>query len=157
MFSRNNFGDSASSLLKRARDKGESTKIKALTFYSFFSNYGLNTVNFIKIDVEGAEFDILLNTEQALQRVGSPTLLIAFHIGYLKEALLYKKIKNRFLAKVLLKFKKYLFNKEVDGITNSIFEALSFYSHISTSEGLKIDPKEFVLREDQQLIFTNKA
>jgi len=50
-------------------------KIKALTLSDFFNEHNINFCDFIKMDVEGAEYDIFYNTpEEILRRIGIMTL-----------------------------------------------------------------------------------
>lgn len=53
-------------------------KVKAITLDSLFKNYGLIDVDFLKMDCEGAEYDILFNaTFEALKRI--KILSLEFH------------------------------------------------------------------------------
>ncbi len=155
LYQRNGLGDSASSLLERARDSGEAVEVAVKTLDSFLKTNNINSLGFIKFDIEGAEFELLKKNRTVLKEVGCPTLLVAFHITYLKESFLNELIKNKLLIKVLLKFKKYLFNKRIRSTMKVIFENLTIYNYVLSSNNEIIDTKSLVITDDIQLIFTN--
>jgi FkbM family methyltransferase len=79
--SRGQGGDSTSSLLF-GRKKTHWT-VKALSFDDFARQYDIAACNFIKMDIEGGEYDIL-PTMTAYLKAHRPTLHLSLHPCYLK-------------------------------------------------------------------------
>ncbi|HMC01204.1 MAG TPA: FkbM family methyltransferase, partial [Flavobacteriaceae bacterium] len=103
---RTEYGKSSSSVLKRKRDQIYTHKIKTLSLLDFIIQEKIDKVDFIKMDVEGAEFQILPNIASALKRLKYPTLYISFHYYFLIEHLYYQYVPFVFLNKICLKLEK---------------------------------------------------
>ena len=69
-------GNSGSSIL--FHENKSSTEVKCMTFQEFIEDNSITDCNFIKIDIEGAEF-IVLPTMFDFLKINKPTLLIEFH------------------------------------------------------------------------------
>lgn len=70
------WGNSASSILNDSTKSAQ--EIKSKTFQQFITEHSINDCNFIKIDIEGAEFIVLPTMKDYLQ-INKPTLLVEFH------------------------------------------------------------------------------
>ena len=104
LHARTTYGASSTSVLQRKRDKVSSFKIKTTTLNKFIETHNIKQVNFIKIDIEGAEFFILPTIKQAIETLQYPDLYISFHTSFLNEFYYNKKIPFLLLNKLLMKF-----------------------------------------------------
>jgi len=77
-------GDSTSSLLNGERDNKESAHVSCITWESACSKYQLPKFDFIKIDIEGSEFDVIPHMESYLQ-TNKPVIYLSTHAPYLAE------------------------------------------------------------------------
>jgi len=75
-------GNSGTSILFHKNKS--STEVKCMTFQEFIENNSITDCNFIKIDIEGAEF-IVLPTMFDFLIINKPTLLIEFHPMFVKN------------------------------------------------------------------------
>jgi FkbM family methyltransferase len=57
---------------------GKKTMVEGITLDSFFSRYNIKHIDVMKMDIEGAEYDVLLNTK-SLSRIKS--IAMEFHEG----------------------------------------------------------------------------
>lgn len=164
LYARENYGESSTSILERKRDKITSSQIEALPFDDFITNEKINQVDFIKMDIEGAEFLILPTLDQALKKMKYPTLYVSFHYNYLNENLYSKYIASRFLTKVILKIERLLkvsfLKYKIEKSLNKVFTNLNTYEYIYSHTGelfsfddLKKNP---LLIKHNELVFTNK-
>ena len=141
LHARNFWGDSASSLLHRSLDTAETETVAALSLDELLQKSGTSKVDFLKIDIEGGEFEVLTALSDFLKRMEYPTLLIAFHPSYLAENYLQQWLPWRFGAKVLLKLAKWggwmWFRSRVQHQTEKIFENLAPHYDVYFSNGEK--------------------
>lgn len=77
-------GTSGSSILENST--GNFWIVKTMTFDKFTRTFGIKDCNFIKMDVEGAEFTILPTMKNYLEK-NTPTFLIEFHPMFVKNYL----------------------------------------------------------------------
>jgi FkbM family methyltransferase len=161
---RETYGNSSSSILERKRDKEHSKMVKTVTLLDFIQEENVNSIDFIKMDVEGAEFQILPTIKKALEKVGYPTLYISFHYDYLNEHIYYNSISSSFFNKVLLKLEKILkfslFKNKIRKKIANLYNDLLEYEYVYNTDGnviskdfLKKNP-EYIKKYD--LVFTNK-
>jgi len=160
---RNTYGQSSSSIFSRARDHENSLEITTLSLLQFITQEGIKHVDFIKMDVEGAEFKILPTIAAALQKMNHPTLYISFHYTYLNEHFYFKSIPSRMLNKVLLKIERILgvffFKKKIHNAIQHLFNDVLSYQYIYTSKGKLIshtflqEHPDYIKKHD--LVFTN--
>lgn len=75
-------GTSGSTILERG--SGFFWTVETTTFLKFIQSFYITDCNFIKMDIEGAEFKILPTMLEFLQ-IQKPTLLIEFHPMYVKN------------------------------------------------------------------------
>jgi FkbM family methyltransferase len=77
-------GDSTSSLLVGDRESNESADVDCITWESACSKYRLPNYNFIKIDIEGSEFDVVPLMESYF-KINRPVIFLSTHAPYLAE------------------------------------------------------------------------
>jgi len=123
--SRGQGGDSTSSLLF-ARKKTRWT-VRAFSFDEFVHQSGLTDCNFIKMDIEGGEYEILPTMVDYL-RAHRPTLHLSLHPCYLK-------IRPLGLAgRVAARFLR----------TRKIIRCLRFYRHMYDHSGAELTPSRLL-------------
>jgi FkbM family methyltransferase len=163
LFARNSYGDSASSLLSRSRDSSKGINVTTITFKNFISENEIKKAQFIKMDIEGAEFFILPGMSSALKEIELPFLLVSFHPKYLQEYFMRKRIPGRFFSKAVFKVADmlgiFLFDKKVKKLYIQSFEALKDYPFIYQPQGRSIDKTIFFAqkkyRESQAVLFSS--
>ncbi|WP_237274908.1 FkbM family methyltransferase [Tenacibaculum ovolyticum] len=158
------YGASSTSILPRKRDTKNSFKITTKKLHHFLEDENIPKVDFIKMDVEGAEFQILPNLKSTLEKINYPTFYVSFHYHFLNEHIYYQHVPSSFLNKVFLKLEKKigfsLFKKKINKKIQYLFDDLLDYKYIYTADGdlvskyfLQQHP-EFIKNHD--LVFTNK-
>jgi FkbM family methyltransferase len=163
LYARENYGESSTSILERSRDKLTSIQVDAISLKDFIDNEKIQKVDFIKMDIEGAEFKILPTMGLALKKINFPTLYVSFHYNYLNENSYSKYIKSRILTKLLLKiesvFKVSFLKKSINKSLQNLFTELNNYQYIYTQNGNLISYIELMKKPDliknNELIFTN--
>jgi len=163
LFSRNVFGDSASSLIQRTRDKDERTTVQTISFKEFLDKEKIEKVDFIKMDVEGAEFFILPSIKNELMKLSFPTLLISFHTEYLTEYFFQQRFRNKLLSKILFKISRAfginISSKKIEQTISESIEPLKEYRFIYETTGKQIQPGDllkFIKRKrTTNIVFTN--
>jgi FkbM family methyltransferase len=125
--SRGQGNDSTSSLLF-AKKKTHWT-VKAFSFADFVRQQGIADCNFIKIDVEGGEYQ-LLPTMMEYLRMHRPTLHLSLHPIYLKIRPL------GWPGRVLARWTQ----------TSKILRCIGFYKHIYDHNGRELTPRQLLWR-----------
>jgi FkbM family methyltransferase len=113
--SRGTGGDSTSSLLFSAEKT--SWSVTAFTFEDFVRANGIDDCNFIKMDIEGGEYEVLPTMLEYLQ-ANRPTLHLSLHPCYLKSSL-------GLIGEMITRVRK----------TLNLLQSLSFYKHIYDDRG----------------------
>jgi FkbM family methyltransferase len=163
LFSRNVFGDSASSLIQRTRDGNDKTIVQTISFKEFLEREKITGVDFIKMDTEGAELFFLPSIKNELAKLNFPTLLISFHTEYLTEYLFQRAFRNKLLSKILFKICKELsiniFSKRIEKVISESVEPLKDYQFLYESGGREIYPNELLnyikRNRTANVVFTN--
>ena len=161
---RSQYGASSTSILQRNRDTEHSSKVTTIDLLNFLSQEKINKVDFIKMDVEGAEFKILPGIGKALKKLDYPTFYVSFHYDFLNEHLYQKYIRSRFLNKLFLKLEKtfrfsilkYKIRREIKDLYHSLLAYQYIYNtegHLITKTFLEQHP-EYI--KDYDLVFTNR-
>lgn len=161
---RDQYGASSSSILERKRDTENSLELHTISLEEFLEKEQIQTVDFIKMDVEGAEFRILPSIGKALAKVNHPTLYVSFHYSFLNENLYHKYIPSRFLNKVCMRLENTfgfsIFKKKIRKEIANLFDDLSAYTYIYKSDGTRVSFDDLqrnpALIKDTDLVFTNK-
>ncbi|AXG69440.1 ribosomal protein L11 methyltransferase [Kordia sp. SMS9] len=160
---RETYGASSSSILERKRDTENSLELKTISLVDFLENEHIQTVDFIKMDVEGAEFRILPTIGKALEKVNYPTLYVSFHYSFLNENLYHKHIPSKFLNKVCMRLENTfgfsIFKKKIRKEIAHLFDDVKAYTYIYKSDGTRISfddlAKKPELIQETDLVFTN--
>lgn len=163
LHARNAYGQSSTSILERSRDKVHTAKVPSMTLEYFLTNFKIEHIDFIKMDVEGAEFKILPTINEALKKVNYPTLFVSFHYNYLVEHIYNCTIKSRFLNKIIYKLYKktkiVFFKTKLNLYLNELFMDLATYKYVYTDAGkpvsFKIIQNNPSLIKEINLVFTN--
>lgn len=153
---REQYGASSSSILERKRDTENSLEINTLSLEDFLDSENIQTVDFIKMDVEGAEFKILPTIGKALQKVNYPTLYVSFHYHFLNENMYHKYIPSKFLNKLLMRLENTfgfsLFKKRIRKEIAHLFQDVKAYRYIYKTDGTPLTHE--ALQQNPQLIKT---
>lgn len=129
LFSRHALGDSGASLLKRVKSKNAFIEISTLMFEGFLKEYDVERIDFIKMDVEGAEFKILSQMLGYLKKE-SPTLLVSLHFDAFCEYLELKYFHFGFLRRIyrFIDPNKLIIKGFANSQINKLIDSLSFYT-----------------------------
>ena len=161
---RETYGASSSSILERKRDSEKSLIIETISLFDFLNSENIQDIDFIKMDIEGAEFRILPTLASALKKLNQPTLYISFHYNFLVENLYYKNIPSVFLNKLFFRLENIfgvsLFKHTIRKNISNLYDDLKAYTYIYKTDGSQIsfddlkDQPELIKETD--LVFTNK-
>ncbi|MHA7057575.1 FkbM family methyltransferase [Aquimarina sp. M1] len=157
------YGQSSSSILTRKRDNEHSFEIKTISLFDFLKVEHIQHIDFIKMDVEGAEFKILPTIGKALEKINYPTLYVSFHYSFLNENFYYRYMPSVFLSKVLIRLEKtfgfLLFKNQIRKEIANLYDDLKAYTYIYKTNGTEISFKELKhnpeLIMNTDLLFTN--
>ena len=161
---RETYGASSSSILERKRDTENSLELETISLADFLEKEQIQKVDFIKMDVEGAEFRILPTIKKALEKVSYPTLYISFHYSFLNENLYHKNIPSGFLNKLLMRLENTfgfsLYKKRIRKEIANLYNDLKAYTYIYKTDGTSISfddlERKPELIKETDLVFTNK-
>lgn len=161
---RDTYGASSSSILERKRDKQNSLTLETISLNEFLESENIQHIDFIKMDVEGAEFKILPSIGKALKKLNHPTLFISFHYSFLNEYMYYKHVPFGLLNKILLRFEDMigfnLFKHKIRKQISNLFDDLKSYDFIYKTDGSQIYITDLLknpeIIKDTDLVFTNK-
>ncbi|MFT5251167.1 MAG: FkbM family methyltransferase [Flavobacteriales bacterium] len=157
------YGTSSSSILERKRDTENSLELETVSLADFLEKEHIQKVDFIKMDVEGAEFKILPTIGKALEKLSYPTLFVSFHYGFLNEHLYNKHIPSGFLNKVLMRlentFRFSLFKSKIRKEIANLYHDVKAYTYIYKTDGTQISFEDLQrnpeLIKETDLVFTN--
>lgn len=157
------YGASSSSILSRKRDTENSVEIETISLLDFVETAQISEVDFIKMDVEGAEFQILPTIGKALEKLQYPTLYVSFHYDFLNEHLYNKYIPSSFLNKVLMRlehtFGFSLFKGRIRKEIANLYDDVKAYTYIYKTDGAQISFEDVQrnpeLIKETDLVFTN--
>ena len=163
LYARKKYGMSSSSILSRSKDRVSTITVKTISLADFIIQENIQNVHFIKMDVEGAEFQILPSIYGTLQKIKYPTLYVSFHYGFLLEHIYNKYIPFRPFNKVLLKIEKVtgicFFKKKIHSIIRKTLKSIKEYKYIYTINGELISydflKKNPIFIKTNDLVFTN--
>jgi FkbM family methyltransferase len=124
-----NLGDSSTSLLNDNQEK-TGVDVLTLTWKAFIDFYNIHKIDFLKIDIEGAEFDLIPTLKDYIS-VYKPIVYLSTHAPLLDVSL--RNAKMQQIIDVMGIYKKWLNEnfKQVDISELSSEDALNhFYSYI---------------------------
>jgi len=160
---RETYGASSSSILERKRDTENSLELETISLADFLEQQHIQKVDFIKMDVEGAEFKILSTIGKTLEKYKYPTLYVSFHYSFLNENMYHKHIASGFLNKVLMRLENTfgfsLFKSKIRKEIANLFTDVKAYAYIYKTDGTPISfddlQRKPELIKETDLVFTN--
>lgn len=164
LFAREKYGASSSSILQRNRDEKKSVNIKTISLLEFITKKKIARVDFLKIDVEGAEFLILPTLKNFLEQTNYSTLYVSFHYSFLNENEYAKRVSSKIITKIILKIEQLLnvsfLKSKIEKNIQNLFTDLKKYQYIYTHKGELLTFKELENNlgciKQNELVFTNK-
>lgn len=164
LFAREKYGASSSSILQRNRDEKKSVDVATLSLQEFINKEKIARVDFIKMDIEGAEFLILPTLKDFLEQTNYPTLYVSFHYSFLNENEYAKRVSSKTITKLILKIEQLLnvsfLNSKIEKNIQNLFNDLKNYQYIYTHKGELISHSDLLknpsIIKHNELIFTNK-
>lgn len=164
LYARNRYGTSSSSLLPRIRDGLSTEQVQGITLKKFIDSEKINKIDFIKIDIEGGEFDLIPSIAADLKNLDYPTLFISFHYNYLTEHQYFRKVKWKLISRLLMKLENWsgmeLFGKINRRIVLKCIQTLEDYKFIYTETAQEISRSDIKshpsILKSHNLVFTNK-
>jgi FkbM family methyltransferase len=156
LYARKEYGYSSSSILKRTRDTAGNISVEGICFEEFIRLANLNQIDFIKMDIEGEEFEVLPDIIPAMEKLGLPTIYISFHYSHLNEYIYQKRIRLKYVSILMMKAEQLLgFNLFKTRLKSAIRSAIRLsekYKFIYDESGNRIRFPELT----PDLLFTNK-
>ncbi|MGK0421789.1 MAG: FkbM family methyltransferase [Polaribacter sp.] len=157
------YGSSSSSILERKRDTENSLELETVSLADFLEKEHIQKVDFIKMDVEGAEFKILSTIGKVLRKYKYPTLYVSFHYNFLNENMYHKYIASSFLNKVLMRLETMLgfslFKTRIRKEIANLYKDVKAYAFIYKTDGTQIYFEDLQrnpeLIKETDLVFTN--
>jgi FkbM family methyltransferase len=163
LFARQSYGYSSTSILKRTRDKLSNITANGIRLSEFINMANIHHLDFVKMDAEGAEFELLADILPTIEKLGFPTLYVSFHYSYLNEFIYQKTFKFRYLSLIMMKLEQllgfYLFRSELLAALGRSLHFAGNYTFIYTDSGEQVLHEELtpgmILRKKLNLVFTN--
>lgn len=157
------YGASSSSILERKRDTENSLKLETVSLADFLETAKIQQVDFIKMDVEGAEFKILPTIGNTIKKYNYPTMYVSFHYSFLNEQLYHKNIPSVFLNKLLMRLENTfgfsLFKRKIRKEIANLYNEVKAYTYIYKTNGTQISFEDLQqkpeLIKETDLVFTN--
>lgn len=144
LYSRWEFGDSGSSLLSRIKARGTAIEVTTQTLQDTLAQCGVERVDFIKMDIEGGEFDVIPAIVPFLKQQ-LPVLYLSFHLDALSEALVSVETSNRLAVKASNMVGRLGWNPALEKARSAalarlrgLTELLGFYDFIYTASGTRL-------------------
>lgn len=145
LYARRAYGQSSTSTLARTRDKVAGERVRQMTLAAFLQSEGIDSVNFINMDIEGGEFRLLEEAAKTIASLGYPTILRSLQPGHLNEAIYNKKLPWRLFSLAMMKVEKYFgirfFRKALLREISPVVELAKKYAYVYDPAGPLI-PKE---------------
>jgi FkbM family methyltransferase len=117
LHAREHYGKSSSSLLLRTRDRISTIKSKTYSLKTFLEVNAIEKIDFLKIDIEGGEFEIVDQLLELKKKRKFKNLLLSLHYDHLNESIYQNKVRFKFLSLLMMKIEritgKYLFKQEI--------------------------------------------
>ena len=107
LFARAGYGNSSSSLLHRIRDKVFTAEADVFTINAFLKSSQIEKLDFIKIDIEGGEFELAEHIADVVEELRHPTILLSLHYSHLNESMYKAKGVGRRVALIAMKLENY--------------------------------------------------
>ncbi len=135
-------GQSVSSLIRIEGKKFNTQNTKCIDFLIFLNSQNLKSSDFIKIDIEGGEYELLPHLEKVIQNT-RPNIYLSLHTFLIKG--LINKIFNNYKLLISLRGYRYIYIVKKNRLSESILLRNLIYLRIPIIKNIK-----------DSLIFTNK-
>lgn len=164
LHARTGYGNSSSSLLNRTRDTVATAEVEVITFNELIERNEIKLIDFMKIDVEGGEFNIIHQVEDALVQFDYPTILLSLHYSHLNESIYQSKFGGRWFSLLAMKLEKHtgsnMHLKELESQSRKVISLANRFKFIYNVNGRLISSDElktaFLKDEYSELVFTNR-
>lgn len=164
LYARNNYGESSSSLLQRFRDRLDLVDCECISLTTLLETAAITHIDFIKMDIEGAEFELIKNLKDELKKLNYPSLYISFHFSHLLESILYQKGRNMYWNKFILKlstwFNYFPYHTAIKAEIIAAISSLSEYKFLYSASGEEYHFEDFLknpfLIKKGSFLFTNQ-
>jgi FkbM family methyltransferase len=164
LYAREAYSQSSTSLLERSYDRLSSEFCQTITLEEYAEKYGIERLDFIKMDIEGGEFEVLPHLGPSLEKLGKPSLLVSFHYYQLKENVIRRRFPSARFSRYIYKMARYsplpFFKREMRRRIQACLKVLGSYHYVYTVKGESI-PITMLLEDDiwkreDSFIFTNQ-
>ncbi len=150
LHARQTYGGSSSSILNRTLDKQHACEVKGVSFSDFIEQNKLQQVDFIKMDIEGGEFEVLPSMDEALKQLNFPTMIVEFHYPHLNEFIYLKKFKLKFIARIMMKVERklgiYIFKYAIIAKIRTVLPTIKLYPFIYNEFGNRIEHEKLTAK-----------
>lgn len=150
LYARTDYGNSSTSLLNRIRDGVHHVTTPVATLKYFLEKNDLDSIDLLKIDIEGGEFTIANQLEELKKRKKIKNLFLSIHYDHLNEAVYQKRMKSRFFSLVCMKLERlfgiYLFKKELLNHLKDIVSLAKTFNFIYTNNGYQLSSTQEIGR-----------
>ncbi|PGW55256.1 FkbM family methyltransferase [Bacillus thuringiensis] len=142
LYKGNEYGDSTSSLIPA--NSNHSCVVNCMTIDELIITYNIKHFNFIKIDIEGSEYNLIPSMKKFLE-IEKPTLYLSLHPPFLRKTLI-----RQYTCQNQL---EYNYNK----INKNLIESLYMYKYIYDTNGNLINIEKILNETNfQEFLFTNE-
>jgi FkbM family methyltransferase len=150
LHARQTYGGSSSSIIERALDQQHACNVKGISLSDFITLNAIQQVDFIKMDIEGGEFELLPSLTDTLKQLKLPTLIIEFHYPQLNEIVHQELLKLKFIARLVMKIEKklgvYFFKPLLISKIKTILPALKLYPFIYDTFGNRLEADKLMAK-----------
>jgi len=164
LYARNGYGDSSTSLLNRIRDTVDCITSEGLSLSQFIKRTHLTKIDFIKMDVEGSEFEIIDSAIATIKQFNYPIMLLSLHYSQLNEFVYQKKVRLKNVSRVMMKLEEYfglvVFKRTLFEKINKIISLAQKYKFVYDQNGDLISDSNltpsYLLKNKLDLLLSNK-
>ena len=162
LHARAHYGNSSTSLLFRIRDCTSNEITKTIRLENFLEINTIKKIDLLKIDIEGGEFQIIYQLENAKKKNKLDIIFLSIHYDHLNEFLYQNRIKFKFISFVLMKLERvtgiYLFKKKIVRHLTEISTLSKKFKYVYSSDGKLINQKHltrYLLQHKPDLLLTD--
>ena len=139
LHARNHYGNSSSSLLLRIRDRVSTLESKTYRLTTFLEVHAIEKIDFLKIDIEGGEFEIVDQLLELKKKKKFKALLLSLHYNHLNEYIYQNKVRFKFLSLLMMKIERitgrYFFKQEILRHLGNIVELSEAFKYVYSTKG----------------------
>ena len=149
LYIRKELGDSMSSVIPTVSDK-EFSEVRSITMSELISQYGLQDVNFVKMDIEAGEYRLIPAMGDYLSSL-RPTLYVSLHFPYLLDEAKLEAQNPATTGDI-----RWLLEERPLVLTRQMLDCLRFYRFIYDAEGNEVSRDWIVAnKKDGPFVFTD--